>query len=329
MANSTLNKKLDLSWGNPYFLLEILQNIYTPKTGGILPIGDLTYADDIGEERLLKYIENITKITTGQTYKHYIITNGATQAINTVMRVWSKERNLKNVVTSKLGYPYYSGMIRKHEKLSHKKTNLNTYDSDSNKDIILIDSPSNPLGEQLNRTYEGNVLWDNVYHNTIYNACPAIQPKHNVSVGSFSKLLGLTGARVGWIATNNHFDFQEFAVDALYENATVSKISQHLIINILDSIDLNQFMGLGKNSLDQNRMGLQKLAHITGVDVQEKGMFYCFEADGKLFDLFDRANITYVRLNDGNNDLIRLNIGQTNDILKKAVKAVLKADRIK
>lgn len=323
-------EKLDLGWGDPHFLLEILSGIYTPRLGGPLLIRDMTYSTDIGEKKLLEHVERITEQTTGNKYKYYLITNGATQAINSIMRVWSDNLPFHGYgITSKLGYPYYPHMINKNSDLEHKKVDIGSYKPNQRKDIMIIDSPSNPYGEQFARNTFANTIWDAVYHNPIYNACPAIQPRHDAYVGSFSKLLGLTGARVGWIATNSEDDFQDFTADALYENATVSKISQHFILNILETIDLNQFMRFGRNSLDQNRAELQKLARITGVDVQEKGMFYCFEADDKLFDLFDRADITYVRLNDGNNDLIRLNIGQSNDIIKKAVERILLTDRRK
>jgi len=318
--------KFDLGWGDPYFLLEILGKTYTPRMGSSLAPENCTYAPDLGDEELLMHIKGITEHTTGETYEHYMVTNGATQAINTVMRVWKKEHFLRKVVTSKLGYPFYEHMITKNGIAQYKK-DLKTCDNWADV-MYLIDSPSNPLGEQLYTNFN-KTIWDAVYHNKIYNACPAIKPKHDVYVGSFSKILGLTGARVGWIATNNEEEFELFNKEALYENATVSKPSQKMVKSILQSIDLIEFMKLGKNSLDQNREELQKLSSLLGTDVQEKGMFYCAEVDTKMLKLFDNAGIKYVKFDCGINYLIRLNIGQTNAILKKAVKAVQKADRRK
>lgn len=320
-------KELDLGWGDPHFLLEILGKVYTQPIGGILAPQNCTYAPDCGDETLLRYIKDITEQTTGLKYKHYLITNGATQAINTVMRVWKERYCHKNVVTSHLGYPYYPDMVGKTD-LNYIQADLKTYEP-SEKDIILVDSPSNPLGEQSARTFFTNTLWDAVYHNPIYNACPAIKPVHKAYVGSFSKLLGLTGARVGWIATNDIVEFEAFIKESLMENATVSQLSQKYVKNVLEQIDLAQFMRLGKNSLDQNREELQKLSSLLGSDVQEKGMFYCAEVDQKMYDLFQKAEIKYVPLSYEGKQLIRLNIGQTNGILTKAVKAIQKSDRSK
>ena len=322
-----LMKELDLGWGDPHFLLEILGKTYSPPMGSSLAPQNCTYAPECGDETLLRYVRDITEHTTGLKYKYYLITNGATQALNTVMRVWKDRYCHKNVVTSQLGYPYYPDMVGKTD-LNYVKTDLKTYEADE-KDIILVDSPSNPLGDQSARTFFTNTVWDAVYHNQIYNACPAIKPVHKAYVGSFSKLLGLTGARVGWIATNDICEFDDFRRDSLMENATVSKLSQKYVKNVLEGIDLIEFMRLGKNSLDQNREELQKLSSLLGSNVQEKGMFYSAEVDLKMYELFQRAEVKFVPLSYDDKLLIRLNIGQTNDILKKAVKAIQKTDRRK
>jgi len=320
-------EELDLGWGDPYFLLEILGKMYSPSMGSSLAPQNCTYAPDAGDPELLLHIKAITEHTTGNEYKHYLITNGATQAINTILRSWKGMYGYKNAVTSHLGYPYYPHMIGK-SGLNYVTADLNKYEAD-HKDIMVIDSPSNPMGEQLSKNFETSTIWDAVYHNLIYNACPAIKPAHNVYVGSFSKLLGLTGSRVGWIAANDITEFNAFRHESLMENATVSVPSQKYVKNILQTIDLMEFMKFGKNSLDQNREELQKLASLTGTDVQERGMFYCFEVDSKMQKLFQDAGIKYVSPAFGDTQLIRLNIGQTNAILKKAVKAVQKTDKVK
>ena len=329
-----MNKEIiDCAWGDPYFLLEILQNLYEPGLYAPLSIKDCNYAPDLGEEKLLKYCRDITKQTTGREYKYFCITNGATQAINSTLRSWYNNKIIDIVWTSKLGYPFYPNMIAK-TGLIHRKANLSKYminDLKINADFaVIIDSPSNPLGEQtiLNTNFNNSKckIWDAVYHNKIYNACPIIQPNHEVYISSFSKLLGLTGARIGWLATDNKQYFDIITSDSLYENATVSKPSQRLVIDILDQLDLDHFMLLGKNSLDQNRQIVQKLSHLIGTDVQESGMFYCAEVDQKILDIFDLANVKYVVLKEGSEQYIRLNIGQTSDILNKLVNRIQSID---
>lgn len=324
-----MNYKYDLGWGNPYCLLEILSNLYRPRLLGT-KITDLIYEEDEGNEELIQYCKQITKQETGIDYKHVLITNGATQALNSIIRAWSKTNaTIESVITSELGYPFYPTMIDKASLKQIKVDFHKPFKAEKYSSIIMVDSPSNPLGYQFTVDKTDNfIIWDGVYHNKIYNANTFIQPKHDVFVGSFSKLLGLSGARVGWLATNNKNFFDLFKTDSLYENATVSKVSQDLVLDILNNINLNYFMSYGMNSLDLNREELQKLSYLTGSDVQKIGMFYCAEIDDKLFDLFDRAGIQYVVFNRKNgNKMIRLNIAQTNEIIKKAVDSILKIDR--
>lgn len=326
------NLELDLGWGNPYFLLEILNREYKSNKLVRPNVKGMTYEEDLGNPNLVKYCLELTKKLTGNDYKYALITNGATQAINSTIRSWYKAYGKNTVITSNLGYPFYADMIEK-ANLTRKIVDLNTYVAKNN-EITLIDSPSNPLGIQYSTSPDkksslgkGFTIFDGAYHNGIYNACPAIQPPHEVFVGTFSKLLGISGVRVGWMATNNKEYFDHIAHDSLYENATVSRISQSLVQDILENTDIDNFIRLGRISLDNNREILQKLKSLTGTDVQEKGMFYCFETDKKLIDLFDRSNIKYVVFNSNDSQIIRLNIGQTHDILNKAVVTIQKNDR--
>lgn len=328
-------EKINMGWGNPYFLLELLENMYCFTPSNLTPITSMVYEEDDGNAELLKYCKQITEKTSGNTYKYYYITNGATQAINSIMRVWAREKQLLYCVTSKTGYPYYPMMINNNALLAHKRVDLSSYSGNSADDMVIVDSPSNPLGEQLtggpinNRFFPTNTVWDSVYHNKIYNACPIVKPAHDVYVNSFSKLLGLTGARVGWVATNNKNDYNSFMSDSLHENATVSKISQDLMVDILNNINLDKFMELGKNYLDQNREDISKISGILGTEVQNVGMFYSAEVDDKMFKLFDSANIEYKKFNIEEKQFIRLNIGQTHGIINQAVKNILKKDKIK
>ena len=139
-------KELDLSWGNPYFLLELLdqQMLHYKKA---VDFKGMSYEADNGNPELLKRIKQITEETTGNKYKHYIVTNGATQALNTVMRVWERDRELIQVTTTKFGYPYYPGMIDKTMTMVHKKADLKAYNVHP-EEMVIVDSPSNPLGQQ-------------------------------------------------------------------------------------------------------------------------------------------------------------------------------------
>jgi len=327
---SQFNKKLDLGWGNPYFLLQVLNNEITKTfSGATWDFMDVVYEKDAGNELLLEKCKQITEMLTGNQYKHYLITNGATQAINTIMRTWSHERSLAYCVTGKLGYPFYPDMISKNG-LWQKKVELSSHYIDVSDEMVLIDSPSNPLGEQISDMIyvkdRENVVWDAVYHSKIYNANMLRVPNHEVFVNSFSKFLGLTGARVGWLATNYTYDYEQFKKESLYENATVSQPSQNLVLEILQSINIDNFMDKSRRSLERNRDIINGISSLVGGDVQEVGMFYSFHVDNKMIELFDRSDIGYVLFDVDDDKMMRLNIGQTSDILQKAVRRINKVD---
>jgi aspartate/methionine/tyrosine aminotransferase len=325
------NTKLDLGWGNPYFLLENL-NLAVRNKLNVVDYMKVVYEPDEGNEKLLEYVKNLTESLTGYKYKHYLITNGATQALNTIMRVWKIDRGVSSVVTSKLGYPFYPNMIEK-SLLARIESDLSTYKLNIYKEMMIIDSPSNPLGEQQGSDIyiknKPSIVWDAVYHNPIYNANMGQMPNHEVYVNSFSKLLGVTGARVGWIATNSEYDYNRFKEEALYENATVSQTSQKLVVDTLDNLDINNFVAHSRRSLERNRDIISQVTNLIGTDVQEVGMFYCSQVDQKMLDLLDKCDINYVTFNSEGNRFVRLNIGQTSDILLEAVKRIQRVDRSK
>ena len=319
-------KKIDLGWGNPYFLLSELSKSYKPSVGSDLDPFLMSYASDAGEPELIKKVDEITKYLNGSGYKYYVITNGATQALNSCIRVLSRMANTDQLNMDYLGYPFMDGII---DKTKMCRVNVD-FDSErasiGSNHVAIVDSPSNPLGKQYGGYINPYTVWDAVYHNPIYGAEMNKKPDHTVYINSFSKLIGTTGLRVGWVGTDNPTIYDKLVNDTLMENATVSKLSQYKILDILKVINLDLFIKNGKSLLEANKENLNKLNKIMGVDVPEVGMFYCAKADHQLFDLFDKAGITYVKLKYKNDEMIRLNIGQTYGIIKQAVKNVKKID---
>lgn len=319
-------EKIDLGWGNPYFLLDELSKMYQPTIGGDLPPTNMSYAPDAGEPELIKKVDEITKSLNGKGYKYYIITNGATQALNSVIRVMSSIYMTDQVNTDYLGYPFMQGIISKNLVCRVEVDFDKERTAIGSNHIVIVDSPSNPLGRQYEGYFSPYTVWDAVYHNPIYGTNMNKKPIHEVYINSFSKILGTTGLRVGWIGTNNPLLYDRILTDASMENATVSKVSQYKILDILRVVPLDAFMATGKSLLEANKENLNKLNNILGVDAPDVGMFYCAKVDKKVFDLFDKAGIIYLKLNYQGDDMIRLNIGQTYGIIKQAIKRIKKVD---
>lgn len=314
-----MSKEIDLSWGEPFCVREILDSMYTNNVKS--DVKNMLYAPDEGNSALINKVKHFLKKETGIEYKHILITNGTTGAINVVLRAFNRQGKDKCYTRSTF-FPYYPPIIEKngyqHIKELENTCNLLLNNKES---VVLLDSPSNPEGKS--NSYDSDyVIWDSVYHNSVYISKNAMVPKHRVNCGSFSKVLGLTGSRIGWIATNDKEDYEDFLYENLYESCTVSVPSQDLILDILNKIDLDLFLEKSKQSIEINRVELNRLKGIFhGALVPDNGMFYVVEADDYLKNVIKKANVKVVDL--GNN-LIRFNLAQLNHLTKEAVERILK-----
>lgn len=321
--------KIDFSWGNPHFLLEILDQ----KLGGINYFPDIrkmSYGPYEGTEALIQKTHDTILKTTGQVYTHILITNGASSAINLLLRRF-KAQGGRDVLTTQYGYPSYEEMIKRAglnriHGLDTLQVNLGlSHDLRSDISMRLIDSPENPMGEQFIGGDAHRDIWDGVYHNLIYTNQLHLQPKHKYFVGSYSKLLGLAGCRIGFIAMNDPIAYEGLLAESRNELTGISRPSQELVVKILSRIDLDQFMLDGKHSLNNNKEQFQKIEYLfDGQEVNEVGMFYCVKVDPKAIQILDDVGVGYVMLDK---DTIRLSMGQTNKITSEGIKAILKRDK--
>lgn len=312
---------INLGWGNPYFILEQLEKHQNGLIANVINTKECAYGPDQGLPDLINLTHMVIAKTTGLSYKHLLITNGATSAINSILRV-NKSLGMDKVLSGEFGYPLYPNMIEKAGLAQIPVTDWSGSISDS-KTFALIDSPSNPLGLQTKIGSPLTDVWDSVYHNNIYTEDLKTIPGHKVMVGSYSKLLGLAGFRVGWIATNDELYYNLLMKDSISENATTSVISQKTIVELLQyHIDLDEIIGHSKRALDFNRECWSNVLDLfDGQPMQSSGMFYLAQADKNVMDLLDSCMIQYVKLTDS---YIRISLGQTNDLMKEATLRILR-----
>lgn len=329
--------KIDFGWGNPHFLLELLDH----KLGGMNYYPDIKkmkYGPYEGTNALIAATREVIKETTGNTYHHVLITNGASSAINLLLRRF-KANGGEVVLTSQYGYPSYEEMIKRAglRRIREKYTSLYESLSMSNHSSLyqgsyrgnyigLIDSPENPMGKQFTGGNPQRDIWDGVYHNKVYTKRLDLQPKHKYFVGSYSKLLGLAGMRIGFIATNDSLAYEGLLAESRNELTGISRPSQDLIVQILSRLDLDKFTMDGANDLADNKYEFTKLEYLfDGQPVNEVGMFYCAKVDPKARNLLDKCGVGYVMLDD---DTIRLSMGQTKKITQEGIQYILKKDRV-
>lgn len=321
----------DFSWGEPYCVREALKHYYKRKVAKPLDIDSIMYSPDPGNPKLIDYTRQFVEQCTGIKYNYIIITHGTTSAINIALRVFAKEgRDV--CYTHKYYFPYYPGIIEKNNY--EHKTGLYRQHKQQLKHpntVGVVDSPSNPAGDLLLYSDVGNnIIWDSVYHNTVYVNDIPVKPDHRVNCGSYSKVFGLTGARIGWIATNNKQDYDNFLAESVYENCTMPFLSQDLIIDVFENTDLDNFLRSAKYRVNNNREMFDRICYLfDGQAVPNNGMFYSAWATPYVCRLLDKLNVKSVEIDKQNkNKYLRFNLAQTNDLTKKAIRYIIKEDRI-
>ena len=313
--------QFDLGWGNPNFLLDILEE------KGLLQLAvkpsSLIYPPDGGIIKLVDQTRRVIQETTNINYRYVIITAGATQGIVSALRHY-KATGVQTVVTGKYGYPFYDGMIEKSGLERSKKDILEA--AIASPVLFLVDSPSNPEGKQSSLNSTLPTIWDSVYHNNIYTKNLKQYPRHDLMAGSYSKLLGVAGVRVGWLATNDGWLNYHLQKTCLNDTAGVSIVSQQIMSDILKRLDLSSFMVRGQLALDHHRSLFDTVKNIfDNQAVQEVGMFYFAQADKKALDILNKVGVGFVEMGDS---YIRLNMGQSRTVIENAIAAIKIEDKI-
>ena len=173
---------------------------------------DLRYGLIQGEVKLR---ESLAREYPGSTAENFVITNGASEALDLIFRGWSKGEKVL------LPRPYYysylpiielAGMVPVFTDLVDGRIDLDDFKKKI-KDCraVLINSPSNPTGrveaietlteiEKITQKLGVYVVSDEVYKDLIYERENYhINGNHVITVNSFSKTYCMCGVRVGYL----------------------------------------------------------------------------------------------------------------------------------
>lgn len=317
-------------WGEPYCVREALKHYYKKKYHTQVDIDSIKYQPYEGDLELVKLTKKFVKDTTGVEYKHLIITNGTTGALNIVLRSLQRKHGYKNCYIHKYHFSFYPTIISKNNYTQKIGLYQNHELELGGKDTIgMVDSPSNPSGDLLlyTDTYN-NIIWDSVYHNPVFINTIPVKPDHRVNCGSYSKCFGITGARTGWIATNNDEDYLLFKEENMYENCSVSYFSQNFVLDLMQNTDIDAFMKSSRYRVNNNREMFDRICYLfDGQSVPENGMFYAVWASPYTIKLLDKLNVKTIQMDAlGNDKFLRFNLAQTNDLTKKAIRYIIKED---
>lgn len=317
-------------WGEPYCVREALKDYYKKKMTKAIDIDNMHYQLYEGHPDLVEKTRAFLKKVTDIDYKYIMITSGTTSSLNIVLRSLKKRNGYNKCFTHKYYFPFYPNIVEKNGYIHETGLYQQHEDQLSElKAMAIVDSPSNPMGDLLLYTdiYD-NIVWDSVYHNPVFINTIPVKPDHRVNCGSYSKVFGLTGARIGWIATNNERDFDLYMGENMYENCTISYPSQNFILDIFKTVDLDLFMRSAQYRINNNREYFDKICYLfDGQSVPENGMFYAAWASPYVAKLLDKLNVKSIEMDRvGNDRLLRFNLAQTNDLTKKAIRYIIKED---
>jgi aspartate/methionine/tyrosine aminotransferase len=315
-------KTYDLGFGDPVCVRDALTEQYSIPLD-LIKLKDITYPDPVGDEELIKRLVSKSPLTGND---NVVLTVGATQALNAILRVLKKEG--KSAVSK--GDPcfmYYNDIITRAG--FEIKDGFNFPDGD----IILYDWPSNPYGfaDEMFTHFEKDFIWDAVYFSPTYINISGPEPVGwRFKIGGFSKLLGLSGLRVGWIVCRDKSDLDKIIHEIRYENCGISSVSMTIALDVMKKLDFQTFFKSSRARVNYNREDVRKIIKIfDGQEVPTNGMFYPVKANDKSLSILKKADVKFITLKEGKEPLIRLSLGQNNTITRDAVKAVLTADRIR
>ncbi len=173
---------------------------------------DLRYGLIQGE---LSLREALAHEYPGSTAENFVITNGASEALDLIFRIWGKGGKVL------LPRPYYysyppiiemAGMVPVYTDLVQGRIDIEDFKKKvKGCKAVLINSPSNPTGrvenietlktiEKITKELGVYVVSDEVYKDLIYERENYhLQGDHVITVNSFSKTYCLCGLRVGYL----------------------------------------------------------------------------------------------------------------------------------
>jgi aspartate/methionine/tyrosine aminotransferase len=205
--------------------------------------------------------------------KYVVITNGAKQALAAAFYAFRETTGKKTVQHAAPYWPSYPTIARMNG------LNFHTALAASGDEISVITAPNNPNGAQASQQASCGV-WDAVYAHPLYG-WNGVEPHYQVRIGSASKLLGLSGVRIGWAITNDKWLADAMRRYVEFTTSGVSTVSQHFLAWALDLMEQGnpvECFAAARRELLQNGDALKlhlgaHLDRIEGVPKDGTGMF--------------------------------------------------------
>jgi len=321
--------KFDFGFGDSYAIREALQcYISLDKImGHSIPYPG--YADKTGDPVLEKYVRDMVERSTGRRYEYVVITNGAHMGVAASLMAMEHRLNASQVYYDELHFLRYPQLVR---SLNLLKASREDFYQGEAQTIHLTASPTNPKGYVHSVGDENRTVWDACYHNEIYTSPVSSlhlpRPEHHIMVGSLGKITGLNGMRLGWAATDDQRTMLRLRLHHYDLTLGVSTVNMAIAKTFFREVDQDNFQMRAFNYLSDNRTQLSKLEYLFADKVPSYGMFWFTEVDKQARALLQKVGVSIIEGVEcgGTGDQVRITIGQTRDLTREMVKAVLKED---
>ena len=307
---------------------------------------DLRYGLIQGE---LKLREALSREYRGSTADNFVITNGASEALDLVFRAWGKGKVLmpKPYYYSYLPIVKMAGMTPVFTNLVNGRIDI----ADFKKKVrgcraVLINSPSNPTGrveaietlkeiEKITQKFGVSIVSDEVYKDLIYERENYhLKGNHVITINSFSKTYCMCGLRVGYLWSADKKVVEDICEMKTHTSMNTNLVGQDMALTTMKAPKAyteNQRL-IWRDRRDFIYQGLLDL----GFDLwKPEGAFYvlpkCKNARKFVTTLYqDHKVITYLGEWFGAPDRIRLSyaldVKQIEEGLRRMAKTMKKVD---
>lgn len=294
----------------------------------------------------IKLRESIARMYPDAKEENIIITNGASEAIDLILRALYKKGG-KVLLPRPYYYSYpenvrYAGMDSKFYDLDEKgQINLENF-KEQIKDchILMINSPSNPQGtilsleslkeiEKITQELGIHIISDEVYKNIIYDRENYLIKGDNVvTVNSFSKTFSMCGLRVGYIYAREKELIEKIVEIKTHTSMNTSIVAQEMALSatLVPKYELDEAVKIWRKRRDLIVSGMKEL----GLDVIEpNGAFYVLpkmkNSNKVVNDLYYKYNvITYDGAWFGAPGHVRFSYALTEEKIKEGLKRLKK-----
>lgn len=211
------------------------------------------YGGNDGDVNLLEAIKSNFNLQ-----KHFVLTApGGMAALDLLVNSLLEE----NFWIAKYHWGSWNKILKIHNKTINEFDDFKIGEFKPESGVVMLCYPSNPTGwspdfndlkKFLDYTYRNNitVILDLPYYylfNDLLDPIYTLFYDNVIVVSSFSKSMGLSGLRVGFVATKNQELYNALKIRSLYKYNSVSTIGQQIITRLLTTKN-------GKKSLNEYRL---------------------------------------------------------------------------